>query len=285
MAKTEFPNGLYSIAERYDAILCDVWGVIHDGRSAFDEACEALVRYRNQGGAVCLITNAPVPKAQVVRYFDPLGIPPEVFDDCVSSGDATRNLLGERVGEVIWRMGTDEGFEHDRFLYEGLNLQFGDADNADTLLCVGMEDQVNDDPEDYRDILARAADRGMEMICANPDIKVRVGDQVLWCAGALAQIYEQEGGQVIYPGKPYKAIYDLALSKLADIGVEPAQDRILCIGDNPATDMRGAAIQGYDGLYVGTGLRQHGGNFEQELEGVLTEHDVFARWAMPGLVW
>ncbi|CAN0280529.1 unnamed protein product, partial [Chrysoparadoxa australica] len=179
MDKTEFPSGLYSIAERYDAILCDVWGVIHNGRYAFDEACEALVRFRDQGGAVCLITNAPVPKAQVLRYFDPLGVPPEAFDDCVSSGDATRNLLSERIGEVFWRMGADEGFEHDRFLYEGLNLQFGEADSSDTILCIGMDDQVNDDPEDYRGILSQAADRGLDMICANPDIKVRVGEQLL----------------------------------------------------------------------------------------------------------
>ncbi|GAB5457036.1 MAG: TIGR01459 family HAD-type hydrolase [Henriciella sp.] len=285
MDKTEFPSGLYSIAERYDAILCDVWGVIHNGRYAFDEACEALVRFRDQGGAVCLITNAPVPKAQVLRYFDPLGVPPEAFDDCVSSGDATRNLLSERIGEVFWRMGADEGFEHDRFLYEGLNLQFGEADTSDTILCIGMDDQVNDDPEDYRGILSKAADRGLEMICANPDIKVRVGEQLLWCAGALAQIYEQEGGQVTYPGKPYKAIYDLALSKLSDIGVEAAPERVLCIGDSPATDMRGAANHGFDGLYVGTGLKQHGGNFAAEVEVLLKDYGVTARWAMPGLVW
>jgi len=97
------------------------------------------------------------------------------------------------------------------------------------------------------------------MICANPDIKVRVGEQLYWCAGALAQIFEQEGGTVIYPGKPYAAIYELALSRLSDIGITPAKERVLCIGDSPATDMAGAQAQGFDGLYVGTGLRQHGG--------------------------
>lgn len=285
MTKTEFPGGLSAIAEHYDAILCDVWGVIHNGRLAFDEACEALVRFRDGGGAVVLITNAPVPKHQVVQYFDPLGVPAEAFDDCVSSGDATREVLSQRTGEVFWRLGADEGFEHDRFLYEGLNLQFGESDTSDTLLCIGLEDQVNDDPEDYRDRLAHAVDRGMEMICANPDIKVRVGEQLYWCAGALAKIFEEEGGTVIYPGKPYPAIYDLALSRLSDMGVEPARNRVLCIGDSPATDMIGAATQGFDGLYVGTGLRQHGGDFANEVTGLLAEYDAKARWAMPGLVW
>lgn len=285
MTDTQFPSGLSAMFERYDIILCDVWGVIHNGRRAYEEACEALIRFRDAGGAVCLITNAPVPKQQVIQYFDPLGVPPEAFDDCVSSGDATRDVLRQRAGEVFWRLGADEGFEHDRFLYEGLDLNFGDADTSDTLLCIGLEDQVSDDPEDYRGRLALAVDRGMEMICANPDIKVRVGDQLYWCAGALAEIYKQEGGKVIYPGKPYPAIYDLALSRLRDLGVEPAEGRVLCIGDSPATDMQGALNQGFDGLYVGTGLAQHGSDFQAEVKHLLKEYDVTAKWAMPGLVW
>lgn len=285
MTKTEFPSGLAQIADQYDAILCDVWGVIHNGRRSFEEACEALVRYREAGGAVVLITNAPVPKAQVTGLFDPLGVPPEAYDDVVSSGDATRDLLAQRSHEVFWRFGADEGWEHDRFLYDGLDIQFGGPNESDTILCIGLEDQLNDDPEDYRDRLARAADRGLEMICANPDIQVRVGDQLLWCAGALAQIYEQEGGCVVYPGKPHKAIYDLVLQKLNDMGVTPNAKRTLCIGDGPATDIRGAQQNGFDGLYVGTGLGVHGEDFSGEVSHLLQAHSVTARWAMPALAW
>ncbi|MEO0550691.1 MAG: TIGR01459 family HAD-type hydrolase [Pseudomonadota bacterium] len=285
MTKPDFPPGLDAIADQYDAILCDVWGVIHNGRNAFDEACEALVRFRERGGAVCLITNAPVPKAQAIRYFDPLGVPPEAYDDCVTSGDATREILSQRAGDVFWRMGSDEGWEHDKYLYQGLDLQFSDAKSADTLLCIGLEDQVGDEPEDYRDRLAEAADRDMEMICANPDIKVRIGDQLFWCAGALAKIFEEEGGRVIYPGKPYDPIYDLALSRLSDLGVEPGQGRVLCIGDSPATDMKGAVLRGYDGLYVGTGLAAHGENFNVEVLELLEQYAIGANWAMPGLKW
>ena len=285
MIEPNFPGGLAAIADQYDAILCDVWGVIHNGRHAFEEACEALVRFRDQGGAVCLITNAPVPKAQAIRYFDPLGVPPEAFDDCVTSGDATRDVLGQRSGEVFWRMGADEGWEHDRFLYEGLDLQFGDERSSDAILCIGLEDHVNDHPDDYRDRLAEAADREMEMICANPDIRVRIGDQLVWCAGALAKVFEEEGGTVIYPGKPHQPIYGLALQRLADMGVEPAPTRTLCIGDSPATDMAGALQHGFDGLYVGTGLKEHGSNFEQEVKDLLADYSVSAKWAMPKLAW
>ena len=285
MIQPKFPGGLAPISDLYDIILCDVWGVIHNGRHAFEAACEALVRFRDRGGAVCLITNAPVPKAQVVRYFDPLGVPAEAYDECVSSGDATRQILSQRVGDVFWRLGADEGWEHDKYLYEGLDLQFGDAREADTVLCIGLEDQVNDEPEAYRDRLAEATERGMPMICANPDIRVRIGDQLYWCAGALAQIFEEEGGEVIYPGKPYAPIYDLALERLADLGVETAANRILCIGDSPATDMRGALNRGYAGLYVGTGLQQHGANFESEVTDLLRRYKVQANWAMPALSW
>lgn len=285
MTVPHFPGGLAAISDQYDAILCDVWGVIHNGRYAFEEACEALVRFRDQGGAVCLITNAPVPKEQAIRHFDPLGVPPEAYDDCVTSGDATREVLNQRVGEVFWRMGADEGWEHDRYLYEGLDLQFGDERTSDTVLCIGLEDQVNDHPDDYRDRLAEAADRDMEMICANPDIRVRIGDQLHWCAGALAKVFEEEGGKVIYPGKPHSPIYQLALSKLSDLGVEAAAERTLCIGDSPATDMRGALNQGFHGLYVGTGLKEHGADFEQEVADLLEDYSVRAKWAMPKLSW
>jgi HAD superfamily hydrolase (TIGR01459 family) len=283
MTDLKFPVGLSGLSSQYDTILCDVWGVIHNGRAAFTEACDALVKFRAGGGRVCLITNAPVPKAQVLRYFEPLGVPDDAFDDCVSSGDATRAELAARKHETIWRLGADEGWEHDRFLYDGLDLTFADGADADVMLCIGLRDQVNDDPEDYRAELTPGARAGLPMICANPDIKVRIGDKLYWCAGALAQVYESLGGTVIYPGKPHNAIYKLAIDRMAALGAAP--ERILCIGDSPATDIRGAMLQGFDSLYVGTGLAEHGPNFEAEILDLLTEYDVAATYAMTGLRW
>ena len=281
MTEISFPDGLSDIHQNYDAILCDVWGVIHNGRTAFEAACDALVSFRRAGKPVCLITNAPVPKAQVIRYFEPLGVPAEAFDDCVSSGDATREELRQRSGLSVWRMGADEGWEHDRFLYEGLDINFTGADEADLFLCIGLDDQVNDDPEDYRARMQPGIDRGLSMLCANPDIKVRVGDKLYWCAGALAEVYKDMGGQVIYPGKPHPAIYQLAMSRIG----QPDPARTLCIGDSPATDMRGAADQGMRGLYVGTGLKEHGADFEGEVRELLGSYGVSAAYAMPGLTW
>ncbi|WP_084397784.1 TIGR01459 family HAD-type hydrolase [Henriciella aquimarina] len=282
--RPEHPDGLAEIAERYDTILCDVWGVIHNGRRAFAPACGALTKFREQGGTVVLITNAPVPKAQVISYFEPMGVSDDCYDDCVSSGDATREELSRRTHEKIWRLGVDAGWERDQFLYQGLGLNFVEPEAADTLLCVGLEDQANDDPEDYRGLLKTGVERGLPMICANPDIKVRVGDQLVWCAGALAAIYEEEGGTVIYPGKPHPVIYELALKRAAAARGKPSE-AVLCIGDSPGTDMRGAARQGLDALYVGTGLADHGDDFEAEVGALLEEYETGARYAMAALRW
>ena len=283
MSKPDFPTGLSALAPRYDAVLCDVWGVIHNGREAFEAGCAALVNYRAQGGRVCLITNAPVPKAQVIRYFRPLGVPDDAFDDCVSSGDATRQELIKREGQPAWLMGADESFDRDRLLWSGLDINFTSPEDADYLLCMGMDDNGNDDPEDYRERLNIGVSRGLTMICANPDIKVRVGDRLIWCAGALAQIYEQLGGDVIYPGKPHAAIYELAVQRLAEMGARA--DHILCIGDSPATDIKGAIGMGFDSLYVGTGLAKHSANFEAEVTDLLADYGVAATYAMPALKW
>jgi HAD superfamily hydrolase (TIGR01459 family) len=283
MKAPNFPAGLSGLASHYDTILCDVWGVIHNGRAAFTEACDALVKFRAQGGQVSLITNAPVPEAQVVRYFEPLGVPRAAFDLCVSSGDATRAELAAHPDRSVWRMGGDEGWEHDRFLFDGLGLTFIDNDSADLLLCIGLRDQVNDQPEDYREELGRAVAKGLPMLCANPDKQVRVGGRLYWCAGALAAIYEDLGGQVIYPGKPYAPIYQLAIARLTGLKAKP--QRILCIGDSPATDVRGARLQGFDSLYVGTGLKQHGADFEAEVTDLLADYGEQATYAMTGLRW
>ena len=119
------------------------------------------------------------------------------------------------------------------------------------------------------------------MLCANPDIRVRIGDRLVWCAGALAAIYEEMGGKVIYPGKPHSAIYKAALARID----QPDPARTLCIGDSPGTDMKGAQSQGMSGLYVGTGLKVHGTDFEGEVRELLSSYGVNARYAMPRLAW
>ena len=285
MSSTKFISSLSEIAENYDTILCDVWGVIHNGREAFEPACDALVAFRKKGGKVSLITNAPVPEKRVRRYFEPLGVPDEAFDICVSSGDITREYLQSHRSKNIWRLGEDGGWAHDKYLVEGIDLNFSSMDKAEYILCIGTPGGGNTDPELCRSLLAEAAGKQLEMICANPDIQVRVGEQLYWCAGALARIYQEEGGKVIYAGKPYAPIYDHILKRLHNGKTEEQKKRCLCIGDSPATDLRGAENNGMDGLYVGTGLKNHTGEFEVEVDSLLGEYNARATYAIRALKW
>ncbi len=284
---TKLIPGLQKVAADYDAILCDVWGVIHNGREAFASACEALKQFRDTRGPVVLITNAPVPKERVTRLFPKLGVPMDCFDDVIASGDATRNELKLVAPGPVYRIGLGE----DMSVYQGLPLEFSDDPNvAKVICCTSLRDYPNGTPEPYRDELKMLAGQGLPMICANPDVVFRQGDKLIWSAGALAQIYEQEGGKVISPGKPDAPIYRLAFERVAEIaGRSIAPARTLAIGDGPATDVVGANRQGVDALFIGGGIHGHamgaGDAFLASAEQVLAKDGARARYAMPELAW
>ncbi len=287
MTSIQYPDGLSAIADRYDAVFCDVWGVIHNGEHAFEPACDALAAFRATGKPVILISNAPVEAARVERLFEPLGVRADAFDRTATSGDATRNEMRKRAPGPVWKFGTNQSWVSDDPLFADLGLAFKTGDDAAFIVALGLPDPEHGDPEDYRSELAEAARKGLPMICANPDMKVRVGDRLLWCAGALAEIYEQEGGDVVYPGKPHDAIYDLARDHLAGLDFAGSgKTRILAIGDSPATDIRGARLQGLDSLYVATGLTQGDtSDFEGQTERLMAEFDTQPTYAMPALLW
>src|SRR5580698_584530 len=244
-------HGLSEIAETYDALLCDVWGVVHNGRERFAEACAALSRFRAERGPVILISNAPRPAADVLPQLDALGVPRAAFTAMVTSGDATRALLAERAPGPAWAIGPDR----DAPLYEGLDLTFSGPEDAVFISCTGPTDDTVETPEDYRERLTLCASRGLTMICANPDRVVQRGDQLIYCGGALADLYAGLDGPVVVAGKPYAPIYALSLTDAAaHLGRPLERGRVLCIGDGVATDLGGAANQGLDALFIAHGV-------------------------------
>ncbi|MDZ4761379.1 MAG: TIGR01459 family HAD-type hydrolase [Alphaproteobacteria bacterium] len=287
MASASLLEGLSHIRNDYDAILCDVWGVIHDGKRAFGPACEALRRFRETGGAVVLITNAPVPKSRVTGLFPKLGVPASCFDDVVTSGDATRHELQRRAPGPVYPI----GLRDDRSVYEGLDLDFTkDPAEARVVCCTSLREYPGGHPDSYRAELQELARLALPMVCANPDIQFRHGETLIWAAGAVAALYEALGGKVIRPGKPDAAIYRLAFDRLATItGREIAPRRALAIGDGPATDVRGAMAAGLDALFIGGGIHGHaltaGEGFLEAAESVLASDGAAARYAMPELAW
>jgi HAD superfamily hydrolase (TIGR01459 family) len=280
-------SGLSEVADRYDVVLCDVWGVVHNGRKSFAAACDALVRYQAGHGPVILITNAPRPNAPILDQLDGLGVPRAAWTRVVTSGDATRELLVERAPGPIYKLGP----ERDWPLYDGLELREAPLEDAASICCTGPFDDDADEPEDYRQAFVGAVARGLEFICANPDIVVQRGDKLIYCAGALAQLYESLGGRVLMAGKPYPTIYQLTLAQAERrLGRAVDRRRVLCIGDGLPTDIRGANAQDLDALFIGGGI--HGaeavgaaGLKPEVVADLLRQEGLHARWAMTELVW
>jgi len=281
-------QGLFALAGRYDALLCDVWGVIHNGREAFAEACAALARWRETVGPVVLISNSPRPAPEVVSQLEGLGVPHAAWSALITSGDVTRTLLAERTPGPAYRLGPDR----DGPLYAGLGLAFAPIEAAKFIACTGPVDDDVETPEDYRALLTTAAGLGLPMICANPDKVVQRGDRLVYCGGALAALYETLGGQAIMAGKPYAPIYEAALAKAADLfGAPLAKRRVLAIGDGVATDVAGANAQDLDVLFIPGGIhgaetRGPGGQLDPAAAQTLLEAaGAHAAYAMDQLVW
>ncbi|MCC6890197.1 MAG: TIGR01459 family HAD-type hydrolase [Hyphomicrobiales bacterium] len=246
-----FSSHFSDIAPRYDVLLSDVWGVVHNGVAATQSSCDALCRFRERGGTVVLITNAPRPGAFVQRYIDRLKVPRASYDAIVSSGDVTRALIHERAGKAVAHIGP----ERDRPIFDGLDAVVVPVADADYVVCTGLYDDTTETPQDYDAIIATLLTRRLPMICANPDIVVERGHELVFCAGAVAERYADKGGEVIYAGKPYRPIYEQALAAACAVyGHDVAHSRVLAIGDSVRTDLKGAAGFGIDCLFVTAGI-------------------------------
>ena len=268
-------------------LFCDVWGVVHNGMTAFAPACDALTRFRAGGGTAILVTNAPRPGATIVRILDRLGVPHEAYDAITSSGEVTRAVVEARPGQSVFHLGP----QRDRPIFEGLDVAFAPPEAADYVVCSGLFDDTVETPETYRDMLALLRARSLFMVCANPDIVVERGDKLVYCAGAIADLYAAAGGSVLYAGKPYRPIYEQTLSAaLAARGNATAHGRVLAIGDSVRTDLKGAAAFGVDCLFITSGIHaeETGGRHTPDL-GALTA--IFAaagvapKAVMRGLTW
>lgn len=248
---TIFTDHFSALAPEYDVLLSDVWGVVHNGVAAFPEACDALTRFREGGGAVVLITNAPRPNGVVATQVAHFGAPRSIYDAIVSSGDVTRNEIAKRPGQTIFHIGP----KRDLAIFEGLDVTFAPVESADYVICSGLFNEDTETPDDYRALLGQMLARKLFMVCGNPDVVVERGEHLLYCAGAIADLYAKLGGEVLYAGKPYAPIYDLALA-LAQRTREAVIDRrrVLAIGDSVRTDFTGAALYGIDCLFVTAGI-------------------------------
>jgi len=279
-------SGLSAIASDYRAILCDVWGVLHNGQSVYRQAEDALVRYRQGGGQVVLLTNSPRPNHGVASQLDDLQVDRQAFDAIVTSGDVTRTLISQTKGDVFHL-----GPERDLPLFDGLDKKLVGPDDCQAVVCTGMFEDEIETPEDYRDQLTALAKRQIPFICANPDLVVERGNRMIYCAGSLAKLYDESGGKTLVAGKPHSPIYNLAMQRLEEInGAAMPQESVIAVGDGMPTDVAGALSNGFDLLYISAGI--HSASYgpaddpnEDELAAFLADHKAEPTVWMPRLCW
>ncbi|WP_421792573.1 TIGR01459 family HAD-type hydrolase [Hyphobacterium sp.] len=275
---------LSRIIEPYSALFCDVWGVIRDGHALLAPAVEALQKTRTTGRPVILVSNSPRPFGEVARQLAYMGAPVDAWDGIVTSGDATRLALSRYAPGPFFKIGPDGG---DDRLYDGLDLSFRDPASARAAVCTGLVSSIGGHPDDYTDLFEDLIARELPLICANPDIVVQVGDDLVWCAGALARKYREMGGNCVISGKPHAPIYELAYDQLAEKGWQGERSSVLAIGDGPETDLAGAERMGIDALFIADGIlgRDLAGRDEEAARAILAEYDTRASWLASRLVW
>lgn len=255
---TQIITALSEISTNYDALFVDLWGCVHNGVTAYPEAVAALQGYRKQGGIVVLVTNSPKPRAGVAEQLSQFGVPEDAYDTIATSGDSARSAMFRgTVGEKVYFMGEwqrDAGFFEPLSLLENpVDITRVPLDEAEGIVCCGPFDTMADPDVNRADFLY-AKQKGMKLLCANPDIVVDRGEVREWCAGALAKLYTEMGGESLYFGKPHPPIYDLARRRLQAIDQNIEDSQILAIGDGPHTDISGGMGEGIDTLFITGGL-------------------------------
>lgn len=278
-------DSIAEIGSAYNAWLVDIWGVMHNGVRAYPAAVEATRRFREQGGIVVLLSNSPRPGPSLQGQLTNFGVAGTSYDATISSGDLTRHELAKHAGTRVFHLGP----ERDLPIFAGLDVERVEPSDAEFVVCTGLFDDETETPDDYQGLLRDFAGRKLTMLCANPDRMVERGHHLIYCAGALAEVYEALGGSVIYAGKPYLPIYELALETIADLaGKAVPRRRILAIGDGVHTDMAGAADFGLDAVFVASALhrpRDGGTNLEGAHLADLFKGRKRPRGAMAALAW
>lgn len=270
------------LAATTEAWICDIWGVLHNGVEPFLPAAAAAQAFRRNGGAICLVTNAPRPHGPVLAQMRAIGVPDGTYDAIVTSGDLTRAIIAERADPRLFHLGPPK----DLAIFEGLDVEFIGPEKADFVICSGYYNDDVETPDDYADMLATFRRNDALMVCANPDIVVERGHRLVYCAGALAEAYEKLGGKVIYAGKPHVPAYDMALAALQRVrGHDIAKSRILAIGDGLRTDMAGAVNFGVRSLFISSALHVEGKLDGAKLDALFRDRAVKPVAAMEGLRW
>jgi HAD superfamily hydrolase (TIGR01459 family) len=275
-------SSIADLERQFEAWIVDIWGVMHNGARAFDAAGAACRMFRASGGTVMLLSNAPRPFSAVIGHMASLGVDPQAYDGGVTSGDATRGMIEAWGKRPVLHIGP----ERDKGLFAGLAATLVSAEEAEAIVCSGLWDDTKETPADYSAPFERLAARRLPMICANPDLVVERGDKLVYCAGALAALYAEKGGEVIYAGKPYLPIYERTFATIDRLRGKPvSKERILAIGDGVDTDLLGAHRAGLASVLIASAVHLPGGLNSGTLGQLFAARPQRPIAALPALLW
>jgi HAD superfamily hydrolase (TIGR01459 family) len=284
MGGTDIPvlSSVRSFADSSEAWIVDIWGVMHNGARAFVPAAKACAKFRQRGGVVLLLSNAPRPFTAVVAQLDALGVPRTAYDTGVTSGDVTRAMIAPWQGRPLLHIGP----ARDRGLFDGFVLDHAEAGRAEVTVCSGLYDDSKETPRDYTKLFEGLVARGVPMICANPDLVVERGDKLVYCAGALAAEYARLGGAVSYAGKPHWPVYERALGAIDHItGRRIPKNRVLAIGDGVETDLLGAHVAGLRSVFIASAVHAPDGLSPATLARLFAGRPFAPVAALAALLW
>ena len=266
------------IEEKYDSIICDIWGVIHNGQELFKSSIECLLRYKDIGYLIILVTNAPRPSAEIKNILQKMGLNEKCYDKIITSGDLTQKILNKGdLGSSCYHIGPDRDLK----VFDGVNVKRVEFDSADFIFVTGLNNDETENDESYLPLLMSAKKRNLKLLCANPDIWVQRGNDLIPCAGAISQKYKSIGGETINIGKPFAPIFDEAMKQIMVISGRDLNSTIV-IGDGIDTDIKGANNYNLDSLLTLGGL--FSGQSKENILESINKKNVFPTYYINELV-
>ena len=264
-------NHLSEIFDNYETFVIDLWGVMHNGMALNLKAIKAVDKLIKHSKKIVFLSNAPRPKKKVIDFLLKMKMNERYLDNVMTSGEAAMHAINEnKFGKSFFHLGP----ARDASVFEKVKKNKTNIDNCDFILCTGLFDEHINNLDYYKKFLIKHISK--KLVCTNPDLTVHRGDKVEYCAGYIAKIFEGLGGKTIYYGKPYKEIYEMCFKK---------KEKVLAIGDNLRTDIKGANNLNKDCLFISDGVHRDEFNNNSELENLLDKYNVTANYFQKELEW
>ena len=268
MKKLEHLSQIYS---SYDTFVIDLWGVMHNGILLNDKAIEAADNLLKNSKKIVFLSNAPRPSEKVREFLKKLKMEKKYLENIVTSGEAAMHAINQsRFGKLFYHLGPSR----DESIFYKIKDNKTKLENSDFILCTGLLDEHEDDLNFYKSFLKNSISK--KLICTNPDLTVHRGQQEEYCAGSIAQVFESLGGKVVYFGKPYKEIYSLCFNN---------KEKVLAIGDNLRTDIKGANNLNIDSIFISNGVHRCEFKNQNELKELLVKYKVESNYFQSELTW